>query len=60
MGKFFSWYSRLGQNSRIARQELDLLLNLSEWRERPMVVFRNKVDKSGALKEEEFRELMRL
>ena len=37
-----------------------MLLAMPEQRDRPIVVFGNKVDKPGALKEEEFRELMGL
>ncbi len=43
-----------------ARKELEGLLNMPEIKDRPIVVFGNKVDRKEALKEEEFREVMGL
>ena len=43
-----------------AKVELDSLLIMPELKDIPVVVFGNKVDKNGALKEEEFREVMNL
>ena len=43
-----------------AREELDNVLKMPELRDRPIVVFGNKVDKKDALNEELFRELMGL
>ena len=43
-----------------AKTELESLLVMPELKDIPVVVFGNKVDKNGALKEEEFREVMNL